>query len=168
MAACPLLKPHMDPNSEARLAEVHPELSRRVRQLEQFLAADGIQIRVVQGLRTYAEQDALYAQGRTGMGQIVTNAQGGYSLHNFGLAADLAPFKDGQPDWNAGDSEWREMLAKALTCGLAEGARWTHVAPDNPHFYPQEVPASPTDAMRTLFASGGLPAVWASFNLEAT
>ncbi|WP_305953442.1 M15 family metallopeptidase [Paenibacillus sp. P32E] len=45
---------------------------------------------ITQGLRTIAEQDALYAQGRTKPGQIVTNARGRTSYHNFGLAVDFA------------------------------------------------------------------------------
>jgi hypothetical protein len=44
----------------------------------------------VQGVRTFAEQDALYAQGRTRKGLRVTNAKGGQSYHNYGLAADCA------------------------------------------------------------------------------
>jgi peptidoglycan L-alanyl-D-glutamate endopeptidase CwlK len=152
----------VDPISEERLTHVHPELARRVHQLDQFLTADGIDIHVVQGYRTYAEQDAIYAQGRTAPGKIVTMARGGYSMHCFGLAVDLDPFRQGVPDWDASDSEWRDMLAKALTCGLAEGAQWEHDQEDNPQFYPQEVPAQPTSAMRTLYASGGLEAVWAA------
>jgi len=147
----------MDAISEARLELIHPELSRRVRQLADML---DFPIRVVQGLRTYAEQDALYAQGRTAPGRIVTNAQGGQSMHNFGLAVDLAPMIEGKPDWDASDTNWQEMLAKGLTCGLEEGAHWTHVQPDYPHFYPQELPAGPSDAMREIFATQGLKAVW--------
>ena len=45
--------------------------------------------RVVQGLRTWAEQQALWNQGRTTPGKIVTHAQGGQSWHNYGLAAEL-------------------------------------------------------------------------------
>ncbi|SVE43245.1 uncharacterized protein METZ01_LOCUS496099, partial [marine metagenome] len=44
---------------------------------------------VVHTLRTYAEQDDLYEQGRTEPGKIVTNARGGKSWHNFGLAIDF-------------------------------------------------------------------------------
>ena len=39
---------------------------------------------VTQGLRTMVEQEALYAQGRTAPGAIVTNAQPGQSPHNPG------------------------------------------------------------------------------------
>jgi hypothetical protein len=48
-----------------------------------------IQLRVAQALRTVAEQNELYAQGRTKPGKIVTNAKGGESNHNSGLAIDV-------------------------------------------------------------------------------
>jgi len=46
-------------------------------------------LKLISGLRTYEEQDALYAQGRTAPGPKVTNAPGGHSNHNFGLAFDM-------------------------------------------------------------------------------
>jgi hypothetical protein len=46
-------------------------------------------------MRSFAEQDALYAQGRTKPGKIVTKARGGFSNHNFGVAFDIGVFKGG-------------------------------------------------------------------------
>jgi len=146
----------MDSISESRLSQVHPELSRRIHQLADMLS---FTIRVTQGLRTYADQNALYAQGRTIPGKIITEAQGGYSMHNFGLAVDVVPMTPAGPDWNDKDPDWQEILAKAPTCGLAEGAAW-RTFPDEPHLYPQEVPAAPDDNMRYLFNEGGIEAVW--------
>nr|WP_295770097.1 M15 family metallopeptidase [Rhodoferax sp.] len=40
-------------------------------------------------MRSCAEQDALYAQGRTAPGNKVTNAKSGDSNHNFGIAFDI-------------------------------------------------------------------------------
>lgn len=157
----------MDTTSEIRLSVVHPELARRVRFLAGILLADtpSVEIRVTQGLRTYLQQTALYNQGRTTPGKVVTNAPAGYSTHNFGLAVDVAPFlQSGQPDWVVGDSNWKDLLAKALTCGLAEGAEW-RTFPDNPHLYPVEVPANPDENMRSLFTERGIQAVWDSFGL---
>ncbi len=51
-----------------------------------------ITINIISGLRSYEEQDALYAQGRTAPGNKVTNARGGYSNHNFGIAFDIGVF----------------------------------------------------------------------------
>lgn len=148
----------MNAISLGRLADVHPELQRRIQQLVQLLDFD---IEVTAGLRSYAEEDALYAQGRTAPGAIVTNAQGGYSAHNFGYAVDLVPedVTPGQPDWNLSHPAWQKMLAAGPSCGLAEGAQWCTFK-DNPHFYLQELPATPTDEMRQDFLEAGLAGVW--------
>ena len=50
--------------------------------------------RVVQGYRTFEEQEELFAKGRTVKGKIVTYAKGGQSLHNYGLAIDVMGIKD--------------------------------------------------------------------------
>jgi peptidoglycan LD-endopeptidase CwlK len=93
-------------------------------------------------------------------GNIVTNAGPGYSMHNFGLAIDVVPYIDGVVDWNSGDARWQEILTKAPSCGLGEGALWSSF-PDKPHLYPNELQAEPTKEMRAAMASGGLQAVWA-------
>lgn len=154
----------MDVVSESRLSQVHPVLAARIRQLYSILLVDGTEIHVTQGLRTYAQQSQLYGQGRTSPGPIVTDAHAGYSMHNFGLAVDLDPFNAEIPDWNAADVHWQDMLDKALTCKLAEGAKW-RTFPDKPHFYPVEIPADPDDNMRYLFSEGGLQAVWSEYAL---
>lgn len=144
--------------SNARLGEIHPELSRRIRQLDAMLPS--LSIQVAQGLRSWVDQDNLYAQGRTAPGKIVTNAPGGHSMHNFGLAVDLFPEDAaGRPDWDINHDSWKKLLAAAPSCGLSEGAQW-RTFPDNPHFYPQELPPNPTDEMRQTFRDGGMQAVW--------
>jgi peptidoglycan LD-endopeptidase CwlK len=150
---------NLDAHSEERLSEVHPELARRIHQLADLVSFPLI---VTQGLRTYAQQDALYQQGRSTPGKIVTDAAGGHSMHNFGLAVDVAPSDGHGIDWNGKDTKWEEILAKAPTCGLAEGAQW-RTFPDEPHLYPQEIPANPDDQFRYLFTKGGLQAVWAEY-----
>lgn len=76
--------------SEQRLATVHPILTARGRSLIDLSTHAGATILITQGLRTWEEQDALYAKGRTtpaiGEPYIVTMAKGGQSYHNFGLA----------------------------------------------------------------------------------
>ena len=69
----------MKPSSEKRLQQLHPALASSVRAVVADLAARGIVVEVVQGLRTYKEQDELYAKGRTKPGPIVTQARGGQS-----------------------------------------------------------------------------------------
>lgn len=154
--------------NKQRLAKLHPVFAERVRRLLAKMEADGINILITQGLRTREEQDALYAQGRTKPGPIVTNARGGQSQHNYGLAVDLCPddlLQAGlQLDWNAGHPAWKKLLALAPTFNLAEGDAWSFK--DTPHFYPIELPAT-TGKLRIEYAKGGMKAVWDWFESVA-
>lgn len=156
----------MDQISEQRLRELYPALAEKIRQMAEALAAEGIYIRVTQGLRTVAEQDALYAQGRTAPGKIVTNCPGGHSYHNYGLAADCCPSTHGPgepfaPDWNESHPAWKRMVQAGEAVGLNCGADWEHFK-DVPHFqmtgrYPV---GAPTDEVRAIASEHGLAAVW--------
>lgn len=91
----------------------------------------GLRAVITSGTRTYAEQDVIFAQGRTRAGRIVTNARGGYSNHNFGIAFDITLFKGATPVW---ESPWYRRiapLAKAL--GFEWGGDWTGMK-DEPHY----------------------------------
>jgi peptidoglycan L-alanyl-D-glutamate endopeptidase CwlK len=145
----------MDATSETRLAAVHPELSRRIHQLADMLS---FPIMVVQGLRTYAQQEALFAQGRTTPGPIVTNAHAFQTAHCFMYAVDVAPSDGFSIDWTGKDAKWQELLAKAPSCGLAEGAEWRSF-PDLPHLYLQELPATPDAEFILHLQEGGLQSV---------
>jgi peptidoglycan L-alanyl-D-glutamate endopeptidase CwlK len=156
----------MDEISKSRLAEVHPRLATKVLLIGDILEHEGMAIRVVQGLRTVAQQDALYAMGRTAPGKIVTNCPGGKSYHNFGLAVDCVPSsqdptKPFAPDWNPGHPVWKRMIEVAQSMALDCGAAW-RTFKDFPHFqftgpFPE---GEPNDELHALFAQGGLPAVW--------
>jgi peptidoglycan LD-endopeptidase CwlK len=154
----------MDNISESRLAEVHPELAKRVRSLNDSCEANGVTLRVTQGLRSWADQAAFYAQGRTVPGNIVTNAEPGFTAHNFGYAVDVAPGKEGMPtfvpDWNTMDVSWKWVLLLAEKCGLGEGAEWRSF-PDFPHLYLKELPATPDEEFRAVIQEGGMTAVFA-------
>lgn len=83
--------------------------------------ATGLEWIVTSCRRTMSEQQNLYDQGRKSSGPIVTKAAPGYSAHNYGLAADLAPMKDGKIWWNAPDSVWKAMADAAHSLGLTAG-----------------------------------------------
>lgn len=126
--------PRMDARSEARLADVNPQLANRIRLMAAELRAEGINIMVTSGYRSFAEQNALYEQGRTRPGSIVTNARGGQSLHNYGLAVDVVPLDaNGQPNWNVSNSVWQRIGAAGKRQGLEWGGDWTSFV-DRPHF----------------------------------
>lgn len=96
---------------------------------------------LISGNRTWAEQDKLYAQGRTAPGAIVTNAKGGQSNHNFGIAADAGVFRAGDYLDGSKDKAARDLAAKvhkacsehAAACGLEWGGSWTSLV-DLPHY----------------------------------
>jgi peptidoglycan L-alanyl-D-glutamate endopeptidase CwlK len=152
----------LDQISQQRLVACHPSLQDKIQALDNALVAQQIQIRVVQGFRTYPEQDALYAQGRTTPGGIVTYARGGWSNHNFGMAVDCVPDtvwgEPWSPDWDGTDVHYAKMVAAGQQLGLVAGAEW-HMH-DYPHFQLAEMPVTPTDAMRADFANGGVDLVW--------
>jgi RHS repeat-associated protein len=91
----------------------------------------GIQLRMTQAFRTFAEQDALYAQGRTKPGKIVTKAHGGRSYHNYGLAFDIVMMDNGKtPNWSVLPSQAVEI---ATDLGFEWGGNWINFK-DYPHF----------------------------------
>lgn len=145
----------MNSTSNARLKKVHPLLADRVRLLAEALAKRGINIEVVQGVRTFAEQDKLYAQGRSTKGQRVTNAKGGQSNHNYGVAVDLAPTENGRIDWDD-NRAFLTIGEEAKKLGLKWGGDWKKFV-DKPHV---ELPSPSIAVMRKLFDKGGVEAVW--------
>ena len=111
-------------------------LKPKVRELAEKLISEcknlGHQITVTQTLRTIEEQDALYAQGRTKPGNIVTKAKGGYSLHNFGVAFDICPVVNGKAEWN-NNALFKKIGEIGMKLGLEWGGTWDSF-PDLPHF----------------------------------
>jgi peptidoglycan LD-endopeptidase CwlK len=156
----------MDKRSEAVLANVDSGLADKVRAAANQLATLGTYLLVVSGLRTAAEQNALYAQGRNGApGHIVTNARAGYSMHNYGLAVDVVPYlsgKLGQLNWDSNTPQFRAMVAALEAQGLVWGGEWK-TFPDPDHFQMAGIPASPNGAMLADYGDGGqasLRSIW--------
>lgn len=73
----------------------------------------------VAGLRSFEEQDELYAHGRTRPGPVVTQARGGLSFHNYGLATDWDYFHDGQySPLRLEDPLWKEYVDACEKVGV--------------------------------------------------
>jgi peptidoglycan L-alanyl-D-glutamate endopeptidase CwlK len=149
----------MNDATRRRLQQVHPALAAAITTLIDTLYKNGIQIEVVQGLRTFAEQDALYAQGRTRPGPIVTRARGGQSNHNYGLAVDVVPFNNGKPNWNAPMGIWLAIGTGAQKLGLEWGGDWKKFV-DKPHI---QLPGLSVAECLSLYRRGAnkLNLVWA-------
>lgn len=117
--------------SERVIATLHPAVQMYARALYFKAREHGITMHIISGLRTYAEQDALYAQGRTRPGRKVTNARAGYSNHNFGLAFDVGVFEGAN---YLGDSpKYKALGVLGTDLGLEWGGNWRTIV-DQPHF----------------------------------
>lgn len=90
-----------------------------------------VKLVITHTLRTWEEQAALYAKGRTAPGEIVTNARPGFSWHNFGRAFDVAILegKSGLT-W---EGPWEEIGKVGEELGLVWGGRFKKLA-DRCHF----------------------------------
>lgn len=126
-----------DDRSEKNIATLVPAAQRMARlwlkSAKQEAAKLGYEVYIICGTRTYAEQDGLYAQGRTKKGSKVTNARGGYSWHNFGLAFDFGLFSmDGKTYF--GESEHYKTLGKLAMSipNTTWGGTWKKPV-DEPH-----------------------------------
>lgn len=130
----------VDARSEKVVATLLPQVRPIARALVQKAAAAGISIRVISGLRSYDEQAALYAQGRTAPGKKVTNARPGYSNHNFGIAFDIGVFEGSK--YLPESPKYKAVGALGMDLGLEWGGNWKTIV-DQPHF--QLRPAWATD-----------------------
>ncbi len=133
-----------DPISQQRIALLHPKVRQEATDAINEAEAGfppNIRIRVAQGLRTFAEQTALYNQRPK-----VTNAKAGSSFHNYGLAIDFCLLYDKDGDgkfeevsWDIikdfdknGKADWQEVVAAFEKRGWTWGGRW-RTFKDNPH-----------------------------------
>ena len=158
----------MDARSEAALATVDPALAAKVRAAAAKLEAVGTFILVVSGLRSAAEQDALYAQGGTKPGHIVTKAKAGQSTHNYGLAVDVVPYLSGQTgalNWHGDTEQFKAMVTALKAEGLTWGGDWLHFK-DEDHFQLSTAPATPSGLMISDYGAGdhsALAVIWTNF-----
>jgi len=104
------------------------------------------------GFRSYADQDRLYARGRTAPGPKVTNARGGQSNHNFTLAYDASQF-DGHGHYIGSGSDPAYARAGKLgeAAGLEWGGDWQRFK-DRPHY--QFTRNAPLDQLRARHDQG--------------
>lgn len=151
----------IDNRSASHINHLDPHFQDNARQFlgaAKVVAAEfGCDYIIISGTRTWAEQDALYAQGRFKAGKVVTKAKAGHSNHNFGVAFDCGVFKSGKYlddlDPHLASRVHRACAALAEKHGLAWGGKWTFA--DEPHYQLASVPASPTEAMRVAYRKNG-------------
>ena len=109
------------------LSDLHPKVAAKANAWLADCKAAGLDILVTCTYRSSAEQDALYAQGRTKPGPRVTNARGGQSFHNYHVALDFVPIVNGKPEWRTSGScwaLWKTAGELAEKHGFEWAARW--------------------------------------------
>lgn len=140
----------MDKITLERIETAHPKLRKELK--ADYLAANnllgkGVRLRFASVFRSAKEQNALYAIGRTKPGRKVTNAKGGESFHNYGLAFDIVllydndgngtfetaswdTLRDGDKD---GVADWMEIVKYFKSKGWTWGGDFKSFK-DKPHF----------------------------------
>lgn len=111
---------------------LHPHIQEICRDFIYKCKLSGIDVIITQTLRTKAEQDSLYAQGRTKPGNIVTKCRYPMSPHCWGCAFDIAVKVDGKVTWGH-----PELYRKAGQIGKSLGLVWGGDFKsfiDTPHF----------------------------------
>ncbi|MEJ0021438.1 MAG: M15 family metallopeptidase [Candidatus Doudnabacteria bacterium] len=83
-------------------------------------AAYGYTLRITSGFRSLEDQLAIYNSGRTVDGHIISWAEPGKSLHNYGFAVDVVD------RWNGYDIDFDKLAKIGTYCGLEQV--------DPPHF----------------------------------
>lgn len=135
---------------------LHPRLRRIIPQIIAECKAQGLPVLVTQTLRTKAEQDALYAQGRTVPGSIVTNAWYPNSAHCWGVAFDFCRNVKGR-EYDDSDGFFSKVAAIAKPYGLTWGGDWKNFV-DRPHLELTEF--MPGASVAWLIRTYGAPEVF--------
>jgi peptidoglycan L-alanyl-D-glutamate endopeptidase CwlK len=106
------------------LDELVPPAKERVERFIALCNENGIDLLVTSTYRDHESQNALYAQGRTKVGKVVTNAKAGESYHNWRCAIDVVPLINGKPNWDSSDPVWARIGELGEQAGLEWAGRW--------------------------------------------
>ncbi len=131
-----LFNPHPKEHFETRptsidLSSLNPRVAAMARNFLELTRKHNLDVRIITAFRSWEEEDKLYAQGRWTPGQIVTNARGGDSYHNWGLAFDAAPYEHGKMSMDV--AKFKQMGALGEQAGLKWGGTFRAIV-DYPHF----------------------------------
>ena len=128
--------------------DLRPFVALKCRAFISACKQEGIDIIITSTYRDNESQNALYAQGRTKPGRKVTNAKAGQSYHNWRVAFDVVPLRNGKPVWGtsgngidddpADDDKddlelWQRIGALGKQFGLEWGGDWKTFR-EFPHF----------------------------------
>jgi peptidoglycan L-alanyl-D-glutamate endopeptidase CwlK len=115
------------------LDDLIPQARERVDKFIALCKENGIDLLVTSTYRDMESQTALYNQGRTAPGKIVTNAHAGESFHNYRCAVDVVPLVNGKPQWDGSDPVWAKVGELGKQAGLEWAGEW-HSFKELAHF----------------------------------
>jgi len=115
------------------LDDLLPLVRKRVEAFIKAAKDSGIDLLVTSTYRDDESQNALYAQGRTTAGKIVTNAKAGESFHNYRCAVDVVPIINGKPVWDTKYQVWQTIGRLGKEAGLEWAGDWKRFK-EYPHF----------------------------------
>ena len=118
------------PSSNA-LSALNPHVAFLAQKFLDLTRANNLDVHIYNTFRSWDEEDRLFAQGRTTPGEIVTNARGGDSYHNWGLAFDAAPYENGKISNDT--NKFKKMGQLGQQVGLEWGGNFISIV-DLPHF----------------------------------
>lgn len=148
------------------LSLLHPKLRAILPKIKADADKLGLPVLWTDGMRTRAEQDALYAQGRTTPGTIVTSVRYPNSMHNWGVAVDFCRNVKGK-EYDDSDNFFAKVASIAKAYGLDWGGDWNRFV-DKPHLQLAEYSQDGTTAY--LRSTYGTPeaffATWPSLPIE--
>lgn len=150
------------------ITQLHPRLQAIIPKLIEECEKQGVPIKIGECFRSVAEQDALYAQGRSTRGAIVTNCKGSTysSQHQWGIACDF--FLDFDVDGDGAKADdafnnatrgFEKVGAIAKSLGLGWGGDWTSPV-DRPHLYLPDWGATTTKLKAAYGTPDKFKATW--------
>ena len=102
-----------------KLEDLHPKVKVLCERFISSCAKQNIDVLITSTYRDGESQNALYAQGRTAPGKIVTKAKAGQSFHNWKCAFDFVPIVNGKAQWND-----TALFTKCGEIAEAVGLQW--------------------------------------------
>jgi peptidoglycan LD-endopeptidase CwlK len=120
-----------------KIEDLHPAVQVKCRRFLAECEKSGIDVIITSTYRDAESQNALYAQGRTLPGNIVTNARSGQSWHNWCVAFDVVPLRNGKPVWGTSGKDgelWQSIGAVGRACGLEWAGDWKGKLIEFAHF----------------------------------
>ncbi len=152
-------KESLSKNNQNHIDQLHPDIRDATIEMLTNLKEAGVNVEIVSSMRTIEDQDALYAIGRDKDGnkiegeKTVTNAKGGTSNHNFGLAFDVEVYDDkGKKDWNDKGEDWQATIKEGEKQGFTSGSTFDNPKNDFPHF--ENMFGNSTSDLKTLYDEG--------------